>query len=75
MTGWAVVHGRNDLPIPRRRELDAWYADHTSFRLDLKILFKTIAAVMDRAGINRAAGAAFPDVEDGVEAQRCSTEN
>ena len=24
MTGWAVVHGRNDVPIPRRRELDTW---------------------------------------------------
>jgi lipopolysaccharide/colanic/teichoic acid biosynthesis glycosyltransferase len=75
MTGWAVVHGRNDVPITRRRELDTWYADHASFRLDLEILFKTMATVMDRAGINRAGGAAFPDAKHEMEAQKCSTEN
>ena len=43
MTGWAVVHGRNDVPISTRRDLDTWYADHAGFVLDLKILCKTIA--------------------------------
>ncbi len=75
MTGWAVVHGRNDLPITRRRDLDTWYADHASFRLDLEILFKTIATVMDRTGINRAGVATLPDTEHGMEVQGCSTEN
>jgi lipopolysaccharide/colanic/teichoic acid biosynthesis glycosyltransferase len=75
MTGWAVVHGRNDVPITRRRELDTWYADHASVRLDLEILFKTIATVMDRTGINRAGVAAHPDTGHGMEVQECSTEN
>lgn len=75
MTGWAVVHGRNDVSITRRRELDSWYADHASFLLDLTILLKTIATVMDRAGINRTGASALPDAEQGMEAQGCSTEN
>jgi lipopolysaccharide/colanic/teichoic acid biosynthesis glycosyltransferase len=75
MTGWAVVHGRNDVPITRRRELDTWYADHASFLLDLKIFSKTIAIVMHRAGINRTEASALPDAEQGMETQRCSTEN
>jgi lipopolysaccharide/colanic/teichoic acid biosynthesis glycosyltransferase len=75
MTGWAVVHGRNDVPISMRRDLDTWYADHAGFVLDLKILCKTIAMVMVSKGINRTGGQTRASSEHGVEAQRCSTEN
>jgi lipopolysaccharide/colanic/teichoic acid biosynthesis glycosyltransferase len=75
MTGWAVVHGRNDVPISMRRDLDTWYADHAGFLLDWKILLKTIAIVVGSEGINRTAGPPLPDAEHGMEAQRCSTEN
>ena len=61
MTGWAVVHGRNDVPISMRRELDTWYADHAGFLLDWKILCKTIATVMVSEGINRTGGPPLPD--------------
>ena len=73
MTGWAVVHGRNDVPVSVRRELDTWYADHAGFVLDLKILCKTIAMVMRSKGINGAPGPS--PAQHGGEAQRCSTEN
>jgi lipopolysaccharide/colanic/teichoic acid biosynthesis glycosyltransferase len=77
MTGWAVVHGRNDVPINMRRELDIWYADHAGFLLDWKILCKTIATVMVREGINRTGGPPLSDAssEHVMEVQRCSTEN
>jgi lipopolysaccharide/colanic/teichoic acid biosynthesis glycosyltransferase len=75
MTGWAIVHGRNDVPISMRRELDIWYADHASFLLDWKILCKTIATVVVREGINRTGGPLLPDAEPGMEAERCSTES
>jgi lipopolysaccharide/colanic/teichoic acid biosynthesis glycosyltransferase len=75
MTGWAVVHGRNDVPINMRRDLDTWYADHAGFLLDLKILCKTIVTVMVREGINRTGDPPLPGAEHGMEAQRCSTEN
>ncbi len=75
MTGWAVVHGRNDVPIIERRELDTWYADHAGFVLDWKILCKTIATVVVREGINRTGDPPLPGAEHGMEAQRCSTEN
>jgi lipopolysaccharide/colanic/teichoic acid biosynthesis glycosyltransferase len=55
MTGWAVVHGRNDVPVSTRRDLDTWYADHAGFVLDLKILCRTIAMVMRSEGINGMA--------------------
>jgi lipopolysaccharide/colanic/teichoic acid biosynthesis glycosyltransferase len=41
ITGWAQVNGRTSLPWPERIELDVWYVEHRSLRLDLHILAKT----------------------------------
>jgi lipopolysaccharide/colanic/teichoic acid biosynthesis glycosyltransferase len=41
VTGWAQIHGRNSVAWPQRIELDVWYVDHRSLRLDLKILLRT----------------------------------
>ena len=38
LTGWAQVHGRATLPWAERIELDVWYVEHRSPRVDLKIL-------------------------------------
>jgi lipopolysaccharide/colanic/teichoic acid biosynthesis glycosyltransferase len=45
ITGWAQVHGRASLPWAERIELDVWYVEHRSPRLDLKILAKTPLAL------------------------------
>ena len=41
ITGWAQVNGRTSLPWPERIELDVWYVEHRSLRLDLVILART----------------------------------
>ena len=41
ITGWAQVNGRASLPWPERIELDLWYVEHRSLRLDLRILART----------------------------------
>jgi lipopolysaccharide/colanic/teichoic acid biosynthesis glycosyltransferase len=41
ITGWAQIHGRAALPWAERIELDVWYVEHRSPRLDLKILLRT----------------------------------
>ena len=41
ITGWAQVNGRTSLSWPERIELDVWYVEHRSLRLDAKILLKT----------------------------------
>ena len=41
ITGWAQVNGRTSLLWPERIELDVWYVEHRSMRLDLRILMKT----------------------------------
>jgi lipopolysaccharide/colanic/teichoic acid biosynthesis glycosyltransferase len=45
ITGWAQIHGRTTLPWSERIELDLWYVQHRSARLDLKILLRTPLAL------------------------------
>ncbi|MBS1882673.1 MAG: sugar transferase [Actinobacteria bacterium] len=51
ITGWAQVQGRAGIPWEERVELDAWYADHRSARLDLRILAKTLRLVATGHGL------------------------
>ena len=46
LTGWAQVHGRAALPWPERIELDVWYVEHRSPRVDLAILARTPLALL-----------------------------
>jgi lipopolysaccharide/colanic/teichoic acid biosynthesis glycosyltransferase len=55
ITGLAAVHGRNDVPVNVRRDLDAQYAESWTFLLDLKIMVQTIAIIFQRRGVNRRA--------------------
>jgi lipopolysaccharide/colanic/teichoic acid biosynthesis glycosyltransferase len=41
LTGWAQVNGRAALSWPERIELDVWYVDNRSPRIDLAILLRT----------------------------------
>ncbi len=60
ITGWAVVHGRNALSWEEKFDLDVWYVDHLSLALDLKILLRTLRAVVRREGISAPGHATMP---------------
>ena len=49
ITGWAQTHGRKDVEWHKRIEMNVWYVDHVSFRLDFKIFFLTIFKVFSNA--------------------------
>jgi lipopolysaccharide/colanic/teichoic acid biosynthesis glycosyltransferase len=51
MAGWAWIHGRNQLSWSERIELDVWYVDHWSLRLDLYILLKAFLMLFRREGL------------------------
>jgi sugar transferase EpsL len=53
ITGWAQVNGRNEVGWTEKFELDAWYVEHQSISLDIKILFTTVLRVIKRHGINQ----------------------
>ncbi len=46
LTGWAQIHGRATLPWAERIELDVWYVEHRSPRVDLRILLRTPLALL-----------------------------
>lgn len=46
ITGWAQINGRNAMSWSDRFELDLWYVDNASFRLDLKIIWTTPRAIL-----------------------------
>jgi lipopolysaccharide/colanic/teichoic acid biosynthesis glycosyltransferase len=50
VTGWAQIHGRAGIPWEERIELDVWYVEHRSVRLDLRILVRTPGALLGGAG-------------------------
>jgi lipopolysaccharide/colanic/teichoic acid biosynthesis glycosyltransferase len=60
ITGLAQVRGRNALNWERKFELDVWYVDNYSVRLDLAILLWTIKSVFSRSGVNAEGSATMP---------------
>ena len=80
ITGWAQVHGRNHVLWEERFELDAYYVEHLSLALDIKIIIQTIKNVLQRKDIEVApnlmdfdeyrrqqqAGRIFLKVEDAI---------
>lgn len=51
LTGWAQVNGRAALPWSERIELDLWYVEHQSLKLDLQILARTWRLVLRGDGL------------------------
>jgi lipopolysaccharide/colanic/teichoic acid biosynthesis glycosyltransferase len=45
LTGWAQIHGRAALSWAERIELDVWYVEHRTPRIDVAILLRTPLAL------------------------------
>ena len=51
ITGWAQINGRASLPWPERIELDLWYVEHRTLKLDLQIMARTLRMVLAGHGL------------------------
>lgn len=51
LTGWAQVHGRDELEIPVKAKLDGFYVKHMSFRMDVICFVRTIFSVLKSEGV------------------------
>lgn len=67
VTGWAQVNGRNATSWRERLAMDAWYVDHQSVRLDLRILALTANVVLRRSGVNQASGVTMTEFRGSTE--------
>lgn len=57
LTGWAQVHGRNNISWTEKFKLDVWYVDHCSLWVDIKIIFMTIKSVVAGKNVSVMSGA------------------
>ena len=51
ITGWAQIHGRNDLEWTKRFEYDVYYVENFSLFLDIRILIMTVVKVLKKDNI------------------------
>lgn len=68
LTGYTQAYFRNDLSVREKRLKDAWYAEHMTFGLDVKIFFKSFLTVFKRENIyTNASGTSKDDlwIDDG----------
>lgn len=51
LSGWAQIHGRDELEIEEKARLDGYYAEHLSFALDVRCFFGTVFSVLRHEGV------------------------
>lgn len=51
ITGWAQINGRDELSISQKVDLDKYYLDNRSLKLDVVIIFRTFFNVVSRKNI------------------------
>lgn len=61
ITGWAQVNGRNATTWEERLDMDVWYVENRSMRLDLATLRRTVGAVLSRDGVSADGHATMPE--------------
>jgi lipopolysaccharide/colanic/teichoic acid biosynthesis glycosyltransferase len=69
ITGWAQIHGRASLPWSERIELDVWYVEHRSARVDLSILVRTPLALFGGTYKGETGGWSEPEPPPNSSAQ------
>ena len=52
ITGWAQIHGRDEIPIPQKVEYDHYYLENRSLFLDFRILLETFFKVIREDGVS-----------------------
>jgi lipopolysaccharide/colanic/teichoic acid biosynthesis glycosyltransferase len=56
LTGWAQLHGRQNLIFSKRLEMDVWYVDHWSLALDLKLMCLTLLRLHKLSAVGASPG-------------------
>ena len=52
ISGWAQVNGRNNVSWDQKLEYDAYYVEHLSFGMDIRVILTTIRNVLGGKDVN-----------------------
>ena len=61
LTGYAQAHGRNAISWEKKFEYDAYYVEHLTFWMDIKVIIDTVKTVLSHDGVVLNA---LPDFDD-----------
>ena len=50
ITGWWASHGRSDINYKERLEMEYYYVNNCSLKLDIICIYKTVIAVLEQKG-------------------------
>lgn len=51
LTGWAQIHGRDELEIKEKARLDGYYVKHMNPVMDIRCIFGTVSSVLKSEGV------------------------
>ena len=51
ISGWAQVNGRSNITWDKKLEYDAYYVEHLSLEMDIKVLFKTFQNMINKTEV------------------------
>lgn len=74
LTGYAQVHGRNQVSWEKKFEMDVWYVQHISFWVDLKILLDTVGSVLKREGISSGTSVTMEEFKGSLKQRTLGNE-
>ena len=61
ITGLAQVNGRNSIDWVEKFKLDCYYVENFSFKMDIRIIIKTILVVLKTDGVSKNNHATMPE--------------
>lgn len=64
ISGWAQVHGRNNLSWDERLALDVYYVEHLSFLIDCRVILQTVVNVFAGKDVNVVSSLQTRDLDD-----------
>lgn len=68
LSGWAQVNGRNTVSWKDKFDYDVYYANHVTFGLDVKIVWKSfVQAFIKREGITSETSATMEEFKGNVD--------
>ena len=63
LTGWAQIHGRDELSVEDKAELDGYYVQHLNLLTDIRCLVGTVRSVLKSEGVVEGGTGAMETAE------------
>lgn len=70
LTGWAQIHGRDELPIEEKARLDGEYVRNIGFIMDVKCFFGTIISVLKSDGVVEGGTGSLEKQKNAINRER-----